>query len=186
MMHHKMATDWRRSPRASQSGFTLLEMMLVMTILAILFAVSFTTFTQQARQNLVRQAAVQVQADLEQLRSSAIRYNNSFRMRWANTNKAGYSVEAPDPSVAGAVITRDRLLPDGVEIDIPPTPLSPPPAPPPSPPPTTSLVSYTAPLAEVSAADRVFRVRIANATGINPLYIKVLGVTGRVAISATN
>lgn len=165
----------RSTLQALISGFTLLEMLLVLAILGILFAVSFTALTQQARQNLVRQAAIQLQSDLEQLRSSAIRYNNSFRMRWVNTNRAGYSVDVPDPNASGAVIPQNRLLPDGVEIDVPPPT-----------PPTNSVVSYTPPLAVVSAVDRVFRVRIANSTSANPLFVKIFGVTGRVAISATN
>ena len=163
-----------RSSRASQSGFTLLEMLIVLAELGILFAVGLTTFAQQSRQTLIRQAAVQIQADLEQLRSSSIRYNRNFEFRWSNTTLNGYSVDANDPVTAGAVINRNRVLPDGVEIDVAGST------------PTTVSISYSSPLAVVTAAPPVFRVRIVNSTSTNPLFIKIIGVTGRVAISGTN
>ena len=163
-----------RSSRASQSGFTLLEMLIVLAVLGILFAVGLTTFAQQSRQTLIRQAAVQIQADLEQLRSSSIRYNRNFEFRWSNTTLNGYSVDVNDPVTAGAVINRNRVLPDGVKIDVAGST------------PTTVSISYSSPLAVVTAAPPVFRVRIANSTTTNPLFIKIIGVTGRVAISGTN
>ena len=174
MIRFQITTDWGRSSRALQSGFTLLEMLIVLAVLGILFAVGLTTFAQQSRQTLIRQAAVQIQADLEQLRSSSIRYNRDFEFRWANASLNGYSIDVNDPVTAGAVINRNRVLPDGIEIDIAGST------------PTTVSISYSSPLAVVTAAPPVFRVRIANSTSTNPLFIKIIGVTGRVAISATN
>ena len=174
MTRHQITNDWGRSSRASQSGFTLLEMLIVLAVLGILIAAGLTTFAQQARQTLVRQAAVQVQADLEQLRSSSIRYNRNFEFRWSNTTLNGYSVDANDPTIAGAVVARDRVLPDGIEVDIVGSAD------------TSVAVRYSSPLAVLEAAPPVFRVRIANSTTTNPLFIKVIGVTGRVAISGTN
>lgn len=171
--------------QAPRAGFTLLEMLIVLSVLGILIAAGITTFAQQSRTALVRQAAVQVQSDLERLRSGSIKYNSPLRMRWSATFKDRYSVEVPNPDVNGVVLSENRLLPVGTELDIPPTPPDPPPAPPPAPPPTSSQVFYNSPLAQVTANDRVFRVSLPNDTGVNPLYVKILGVTGRVMISAT-
>jgi type II secretory pathway pseudopilin PulG len=151
-------------------------MLLVLAILGILFAVGLSTFAQQSRQALVRQAAVQIQADLEQLRSSAIRYNRNFEFRWSASDLNGYSIDANDPATAGNIINRDRVLPQGVELDV--TGLAPTPA--------SISIEYSSPLAVLEATPPVLRVRIANSSITNPLFIKIVGVTGRVAISATN
>lgn len=156
------------------SGFTLLEMLIVLAVLGILIAAGLTTFAQQARQTLVRQAAVQVQADLEQLRSSAIRFNRNFQFRWSNAALNGYSVDAIDPVTAGAVVSKNRLLPDGVKIDVAGST------------PTTESVTYVSPLATLELTPPVFRVQIPNSSSTNPLFVKIIGVTGRVVISATN
>lgn len=174
-----------RSARASHLGFTLLEMLIVLSVLGILIAAGITTFAQQSRTALVRQAAIQVQSDLERLRSGSIKYNSPLRMGWSATFKDRYSVEIPNPDVNGVVLSENRFLPVGTELDIPPTPPDPPPAPPPAPPPTSSQVFYNSPLAQVTATDRVYRVSLPSDPGVNPLYVKVIGVTGRVMISAT-
>lgn len=149
-------------------------MLIVLSVLGILIAAGLTTFAQQSRQTLVRQAAVQVQADLEQLRSSAIRYNRNFAFRWSNTDLNAYSIDVNDPATTGAVVNRDRVLPDGIEIDVTGGT------------PANVSVTYSSPLAVLTATPPVFRVRLANSTTTNPLFVKIVGVTGRVAISATN
>ena len=158
----------------ARTGFTLIEMLVVLSILGIIGGVAIYNFVLESRRSQIRSAAVSLQADLENLRSSAIRLNQTTRFRL--TSATNYTLTLPNASPVSKNLATQY---PGVQMEIVGSNASPVDC-------TTNLndVCYGSPFANViSASDRGFKVTSATA-GSYALYVKVIGVTGKVIVSA--
>ena len=107
------------------SGFTILELMIVLALFAILtsFAVpSFLTWRSDAK---LRSAVSMIRGDLEMARSQAMRENNFVAVSFNTTNYVVFIDDGAGAGVSGDYIRhaderllRSRQLPAGVTIDL--------------------------------------------------------------------
>jgi prepilin-type N-terminal cleavage/methylation domain-containing protein len=151
------------------SGFTLLEMILVIAIVALIMAIGFSTFSRESRIAIVRQQSVELQADLESLRSASIRYNRDATFERLSSTSYRLTLPTGDPA-APRVVTRDWTS-TGVSYS------------------GGENLRYRAPNAELQSftfapltSVNEFELSLSNIV----YYVKVLGVTGKVVLSATN
>lgn len=142
-------------------GFTLIELLVVMAIIGIISAAGISSFIRESRVNAVKQAAIQLQTDLETLRSSTIRFNGDSSVA-LNTDGKGYSLSI---ATGGTPRTVVRTFENGVT--------------------TTRTagtdVVYTAPLSMVGT---IAPLQYQITQGDISDYVKVIGVTGRAVFSA--
>jgi prepilin-type N-terminal cleavage/methylation domain-containing protein len=150
--------------RGSLWGVTLIELMLVMALVGILGVIGFSTFAQQAQLATVKQIAAQLQGDLENLRSRAIRFNNDATFSLDAGNQK-YTLTVPNGATNDSIT---REIPAGITVS----------------PDGSSIrtVTYSAPLSQISAIPRVYKI----ALGKFSVFVKIIGVTGRAVQSATN
>lgn len=142
------------------AGFTLIEMLVVLAILGIIGTMGVTTYIRESRVAAVRQAAIEMQSDIETLRSSTIRYNGDSKFALATGGK-GYTLTiASNP----AATTITRTFSNGVTATT-----------------TASDLTYKAPLSTVDAPDRSYTLSFDSIS----YYVKVIGVTGKAVLSAT-
>ncbi|MGM9321542.1 pilus assembly FimT family protein [Deinococcus aquaticus] len=149
------------NPRAWQAGFTLLELLLAMSILAIVAGIFGFTLIGTYRANQVREAASQLTGDLRQARSEALRSGQSASVMVA-ANSSTYTFNR-----AGTPQT--RTLPGGVTL--------------------TGVVGlnnivYVAPTGTTSGNGTTWT--LTSPGGTRSLKVKVIGITGKVMIDATN
>jgi type IV pilus assembly protein PilA len=155
---------------ASQRGFTLIEMLIVIAVLGIILAVGLTTFARESRVSAVRQQAIELQSDLESLRSNAIRYNADATFEILSTTSYRLTLPTGDAVTPTRQVTRDWTntgvsFTDGIDL------------------------RYVAPNGELrtlAGADLTAVTPFALSLGDIDYYVKVIGVTGRAMLSATN
>jgi Tfp pilus assembly protein FimT len=135
----------------------------VMAILGIITIAGISTYSRELRVTLVRQVATQLQADLEDLRSKTIRYNNDGTFTLDSDTQ--YTLSIPTDGMAQ---TKIRTIPTNVSLTAVAG--------------TPATVSYKSPFSQVSAVSRVYQVQFDDIS----LFVKVIGVTGRAVQSATN
>ena len=158
MNRHKSAVRQSGSTKA----FTLIELLVVLGILGIIGALSVSSYITESRIAAVRQAAIQMQSDLEILRSSTIRYNGNSSVVLA-TGGTGYTLNIATGGTP-RVVTRtfeNRVI--AARID-------------------GSDVTYIAPLSTTNSALGLQYSFTLNGAVV---YLKVIGVTGRAIFSAT-
>ena len=144
-----------------QQGFTLLELLLVVTIIGVMSAVSISGLRAASDRARVNEAATQLAADLQRARSAAQRYNQnaSFKIDTATANSYKLTINGT---------TSERTLPVGTQLAAD----------------SALTVQYSAPFGEIgNAVPSQLKINLAN-RDTKPLYIKVLGVTGKVILSA--
>ena len=146
----------------ARAAFTLIELLVVMAIIGIIGALGVSTYIRESRVAAVRQAAIQLQADLETLRSSTIRYNSTSEIILATDGK-GYNLSIATGSTP-TVVT--RTFENGIIATRPAT---------------ASDAIYTPPLSTVGATALKYTLTL----GDKSYYIKVIGVTGRAVFSAS-
>ncbi|GAA0497660.1 pilus assembly FimT family protein [Deinococcus depolymerans] len=148
-------------PRARQAGFTLLELLIAMAILAIVAGIFSFSLLGTYRASQVREAAAQLTADLRQARSDALRTGQSASVTVAANSAAYTFTRAGTPQA--------RTLPNGVTL--------------------TSVVGasnviYTAPTGTTGGNGTTWT--LTSPGGTRSLKVKVIGITGKVMIDATN
>jgi prepilin-type N-terminal cleavage/methylation domain-containing protein len=153
-----------------QQGFTLIEVLVVLALVFIIGGIGFNQWLGASKRGAVRSAAVQIAADLERVRSSARRYNtNASLTRGTNANKYTLSINGT---------SSDIDMPDGTETTVQNGTLAG----------TDLVVQYTAPNAELDPTSLSnppeIKVGLINQPSVPPIYIKVIGVTGKVVLSA--
>lgn len=147
--------------RNATKAFTLIELLVVMAIIGVISGAFINTFVQESRSAAVRQATLQLQSDLEILRSSTIRYNGNSSIT-LSAGGLGYVLSV---ATGGTPQTITRTFPSGIVAARV----------------TGADVTYTAPLSTVTATDLEYSLTL----GARSYYIKVIGVTGKAVFSAT-
>jgi len=71
----------------SKKGFTLVELMIVITVMALLFAIGAPTFQTYRTQSRLKGATQQVASDLMAARMQAIKENNRFKVSLINNHQ---------------------------------------------------------------------------------------------------
>jgi Tfp pilus assembly protein FimT len=148
----------------------LIEFLIVLAILGVLLAVGIPNIIRENRVNAVRQVATQLQADLEDLRSKAIRFNRNASFAF---NDAANSYTLTIPSSTPPLVTRTRTISPGLDISYSGPTIS------------ESNFAYEAPLSQITPAIRGFQVTFASDPSVR-VFVNVIGVTGKAVISATN
>ena len=139
-------------------AFTLIELLVVMAIIGIVGGISVSTYVRESRVSAVKQAAIQLQTDLETLRSNTIRYNGNSSIVISST---GYTLNI---AIDGSTRTVTRTLLSRMTISRV----------------TGSDVTYLAPLSTVDVGSLKYQLTLDDIS----YYIKVIGVTGRAIFSA--
>lgn len=89
-------------------GFTLLEILIVLAIAGVALAFAANALQQSFQQNRVRDAAISLATDLQNLRSNAWRTNTTTQLDLINATSYSFTIN-------GRTITRN--LPSGIAID---------------------------------------------------------------------
>jgi len=146
--------------RRSESGFTLIELILVMATVAILFSVIIANVRAEAISNQIRSAASQIALDIERVRSAAVKTSKDTSFTLINQ---GQSYELRLAGVlAGSPVTVANI-PDGVILKLGGL--------------TTGTLGYSAPYGDSSATSRTLTVE--KSGGTNQTFY-IVGVTGKV------
>jgi prepilin-type N-terminal cleavage/methylation domain-containing protein len=152
-----------------RQGFTLIEMLVILALIGIIGGIAFNSWLGASQRGLVRQAATQIAADLERVRSGARRYNGDALF----TREDALNYTLVTNGVSSAI-----PLPDGTETSVQSGTLTA----------GKLVVTYTAPNAELNMLSVTtppeLKVSLTNQPSVPPIYVKVIGVTGKVVLSA--
>jgi prepilin-type N-terminal cleavage/methylation domain-containing protein len=148
--------------KGARSGFTLLEMLVVIAILGILGALVANTMTGFRQTQRVREAQSQIVQAIERVRQHTRRYNIQYRITFDNTNRK-YSAVARD--IKGTELTDlpkiEGQLPQGIVYSSLPS----------------TTIDFTGPFGRVDATSKCFEVQLEGTTKFGE--IGIYGVTGR-------
>jgi prepilin-type N-terminal cleavage/methylation domain-containing protein len=166
-----------------QSGFTLIEMLIVLAIVGIMSAVALSTFVRDARRAQVQAVRSQLLLDLQDARSKAQRYNCNWTVTFVSATQ--YTVIGP--TLGGTTITctttttTTRDIPTSVGVQLRWKTSSS------STEPTGQQVIYRSPFGTLSPTNpSVIEIGFASSTTAsvtNPVYLKIIGITGKVVAS---
>ncbi len=151
--------------RELNRGFSLLELLLVVAIIGVLGAIATPTFRRSTDAARLNEAAAQIAADLQRVRSSAQRTNQNATFALTSGSPQRYTL-----TISGVSTT--RTLPTNVQVATTPAPLT---------------LTYFAPFGEreragTPAPTARLDLTLRNRT-LPPRYVKVVGVTGKVYVS---
>ncbi len=163
-----------------QQGFTLLQTLVVMAIIGMLASVLGYYSYVSVQAGRLREAAQQVVVDIQRARSQAQQTSENSQVALcatistscvpAATNRV-YTVRWGAGGTGAGSGT--RTLPYNITLTSVATAAG------------SGYLAYTAPYAETEATGPVWQVT-SPASAVRPLYIKVVGVTGKVSLGATN
>lgn len=98
--------------RGRQEGFTLIELMIVVAIVAISAALSVPDFMRWLAQSQLRQATGEIATQLTMARMAAMNRNRSVDVT-VQTSGGAVHISGVSPS-SGAVVIKDQSFPAGV------------------------------------------------------------------------
>lgn len=116
-----------------KKGYTLIEILVALTIIGLLFAVGYAGFRDFSRRQIVKDAAKEIQGDLRLAQGNAItgqkpegcnslKTLDSYSFNVVSLSPAEYSIEANCGS--SAIIVKSVNLPSGITLSAPtPNPL---------------------------------------------------------------
>ncbi|WP_276956548.1 prepilin-type N-terminal cleavage/methylation domain-containing protein [Allomeiothermus silvanus] len=137
-------------------GFTLLEILVALAIMGIVLVFAANAVKRVFQQSRVRDAAVLLATDLQNIRSNAWRTNTTTQLDLISATSYSFTI-------SGKTITRN--LPVGISIDGG----------------GNTQVRYSAPNAENTRSNPVV-FTVSGASGTQPIRVKVIGVTGKVVV----
>jgi type IV fimbrial biogenesis protein FimT len=111
---------WMLKPalKTKSAGFTLVELMITVAVLAILMAVAMPSFTQMLRNSEVSNAAESISNGMQRARAEAVARNSTVRFvlgagsSWSVVNADGSALDSRDSS-EGSTSVMPTILPDG-------------------------------------------------------------------------
>ena len=159
--------------RHGQAGYTFIELLIVIAILAVLFAVGINTYREARRRAEVREGLAMLSATLQEARSLAQRFNVTTRVRF--TDPRTFVLEAKDRR-GNTHRNYHRELPVYLELHYSKDGSSWRSTP------SLDEVTYTAPFGETSASSTLFRVRHVRNRRI-AACLRIIGVTGKVVLA---
>ncbi|WP_295817734.1 type II secretion system protein [uncultured Deinococcus sp.] len=148
--------------RFRRGGFTLIEVLLVMAILAVVMGVLGLLLVRSLRQTQLREAASQVAGDLRRVRADAQKTGQVSTLTLAAAGSR-YTMQA------GSTAARVVEVPNQVTV----TPVS-----------GEPRITYRPPFGTLGAEGAVWAVQSPAAADLR-LYVKIVGITGKVMISGT-
>lgn len=154
-----------------QDGFTLLELLIVMAIVAILAGIAAAALNRTIRNNQIAEGAQALAASFQSARNSSQRDSTGAVIAWAGT---GTNQSFSSYTVTRGSQIRTQGLPTGIIAKCvllgTLTACG------------TNSLSYNAPYAEVTNG-AIFQVSHSTDASARPLFVKVGGVTGKVIVS---
>ena len=84
----------RKSSRGNSSGFTVIELMVVVAIISIIMIIAIPNFARMQQRARIRSGAQEVGQDLRQIRERAISGSGTFQINFPDTRH--YVVTNPD------------------------------------------------------------------------------------------
>ena len=159
-------------PSRRTSGFTLLELLIVIAIIGVLSGVLFYFSARAVYATQLRDGAVQILTDLRQARSQAQRTTQDSTVTLDATTtlaapKSTYTTSwgsSPQTPITRALGNLIRVAPY--------TPVT-----------STKSITYSAPYGEASATGIIWEISSARIS--TKFYVKAVGVTGKVVLSAS-
>lgn len=145
----------------TQRGLTLIELLIVIVIIGILTTVGFVNLLNAQHSTLVHQASTELAANLRTARSDAQRYDENVRFALPENPATSYILTY-------GTINRQVELPQGTQLKVVAG---------------SSSVTYNAPFGETDAVNREYQVRLARPGSSPTMYIKLVGITGKVVQS---
>jgi prepilin-type N-terminal cleavage/methylation domain-containing protein len=145
-------------------GYTLVEVILVISVIAILFSVIIVNVRDELMSNQVRSATSQIVRDIERIRSAAIKRSKDSRLTLISSGR-GYELR-PDGTQSGASV-ETFTVPDGVTLSFILN----------NAPVTTGSINYSAPYGDSTATSNTLAVSLSGGT-TQTFYL--VGVTGKV------
>lgn len=147
------------------SGFTLLELLIVMAIIGIIASIFSWGFIRNIRTSELREAATQVAADFRRARSQAQRQSKDIVLVLPNgTGGTTYKVDTENKTISNGIRVSCTTSCAGANVN----------------------VTYQAPYGELGsgATGNVFTLT-SPMNGITPYEIRIVGVTGKVILTRT-
>lgn len=110
--------------RSKQSGFTLVELVVVISILIILASFAIPSYMNMMQDNLVRNAASSIQTGIQIARGEAVKRNANVQLDLRGTNSAWTVCLAPAvagdscPNPDNATTIQSKALEDGSSTNV--------------------------------------------------------------------
>ncbi len=155
-----------------RSGYTLLEVLIVLAVLAILLALGFSTYRKARWRAEVNDALIALASTLRDARSAAQRFNVSMKVRFTSDRK--YLLEAKTGSSA-SVRSYSREVPSDLELRYSKDGTT-------WKPPAGKEIAYSAPFGETGATGTLFRIRHVRDPSLEAC-LRIVGVTGKVVVA---
>lgn len=151
-----------------QAGFTLIEMLIVLTIVGIMITVGLTNYLRFARLTQVREAAQQFARDVDVARNEAKRTNDCWTISYSPGGATTYRLQqyATSNCSGDVVATRQATLPNGAVL----TPND-----------GSSVMQFVPPFGTTGDTAVTFTVGLVSDSTYNRT-VRVSGVMGRVVI----
>ena len=109
---------FRSSGLRRQAGFTLIEALIVMTIMTVLVSVALPSFSDFTREQRIRAASFDLVSDLMLARSEAIKRSGTVSLNLRGTGgEQGWSVRVDSGLHAGVVIRSRDALGNAIALD---------------------------------------------------------------------